>query len=572
MSNTSSSKNTFLSEYATGNECERSDKFGDLEKLLRTIDIYCNLNCTCDPYRPMFERSRITICGLISEKDAQMPSSKKYEDIVLNLKVENLTMAKDMSLLAIKLEEMMSDKKVLETNIAGISHKLYAKVESESKLSKELELSKDELQNMRYALDMRIEDKSQLVRELDEKNQIIKDDVKIKDELEKQLVTIEIKLHESETLKNVCNAKLDELSITNKKFQSELEQSKADNIEKMNTIDSLQKEVDELKTVIKASEIQRKYYEEEMDKLKECCSTVERKSNEAVNELNKIIETLRDELKFAKLELNDALEHLRERDEEKESMLNQKRSLEENVENLMNELQECKALNDRLTKTNFINEQEKNSLKDEINKLTCKLHEVTTENDELNNTIVQYIKDMEVKQSTITILETINFELKNKLQLLEQNNCDLVANIDELNASLVQAKKLEISARKELIQCNQNLKIATDEIENFDLEIKGLNKKLTETCEMLTFTKKKLNDADLKVIEETRRNYQINEAYCRLINECCCGAQTRQTTECDKPEKKPVCLKCSGCQTDITGKQMLNKDLEFNDTKREYDR
>lgn len=569
VSNPSSSKKKSSSECTTGSDCEHLND--DIEKLLSAIDIYCNSNCTCDPYRSMFERSKITICGLISENNTQTPSSKKYEDMALSLKVENLTMTKEMSILVMKLEELISDKEVLETKIVSISHELYAKIEAENNLSKELKSSKEELLNMKYALDMRIEEKSQIMRELDEKIQIIEENIKIKVELEKQLITNENKLRESETLKNVCYTKLDELTANYKKVESELEQIKADNIEKTNCIDNLQKKVLELKTVIKASDIQRKNYEEEIEKLKEGYSSVECKSDKAVNELNITIETVRRELKFTKLELNDALECLRKADEEKESITNQKRVLEHDIENLMEQLKEYESQNDQLKKTNLINELEQKSLQNEINRLTCQLHEVTTENDELKNKIVQYINDIEIHQTTIARLKTINCELEDKLQCLEQKNCELVANIDELNALLVQAKKLEICARKDLMQCSQKLKIANDENENFDLEIKGVNKKLNETCEVLKCTEQKLKDAEFKIFEETRLKEQINEAYCKLKNatECNCGGQIKQSTTCNEPERESVCLKCTECQTDITGKQMSNGDLKYNT---QYDR
>jgi len=572
VSNPSSSKEKSSSECTTGSDCEHIDD--DMEKLISAIDIYRNSNCACDPYRSMFEKSRITICGLMSEKITQTPSSKKYDDMALSLKVENLTMAKEMSILVMKLEELISDKEVLETKIIGISHELYAKIEIENNLSKELKSSKEELLNMKYALDMRIEEKSQIMRELDEKVQIIEESIKITEDLEKQLITNENKLRESETLKNVCYTKLDELTADNKKVESELEQIKADNIEKTNSIDNLQKEVLELKTVIKASDIQRKYHEEEIEKLKEGCSTVECKSGEAVNELNKIIETVRRELKFAKLELDDVLECLRKTNEEKESITNQKRALEHDIENLTEQLKEYKTQNDQLTKTNLINELEQKSLRDEINKLTCQLHEVTTENNELKNKKMQYINDINVHQSTIARLETINCELKDKLQCLEQKNCDLVANIDELNVSLVQANKLEICARKDLVQCNQSLKIANDEIENFDLEIKGVNKELNETREKLKCVEQKLKDAELKLFQETYLKEQINEAYCKLMNatECNCERQMKQSTKCYEPERESMCLKCTECQTDITAKQMSNEDLKYSNTQREYDR
>jgi len=522
-----------------GSDCEQNN-YDITENLLRALENYSKSNDTCDPYRPLIEKSRITICNLIEDNNAQTASLKKYEDMASRLKVKISTMTNEISLIVNALIELNNDKETLESKCDSMSHKLYAKIEEENKLSIELKSSKEEIVNMRYALNVRIEEKSQMVRELSAKNQIIEEKVQIKEELEKKLITVVNKLQETEMSKNVCSTKLADLEAQNEIITSKLEEIQKDNNEKNTCIDNLKKQILDMDTIIQASNINRKNYEEEIVRLKEECSTVECKSDDAVEKLNKIIETLHNELKTTKMELTVTLEGSLKKDEERESLIVMKRSLEQDKENLMYQLKDLESQNNSLMKTKLNGEIELNRLKNEINSFKEELTKVTAENYEQNK-IMQNVKNLEVQQCTIEKLQVTNRELEGKLQILERKNYDL--------------------------------KLANDQIENYDLEINAVNKKWIETCEVLKCTEQKLKDAELKINEETCRNAQINEEYCKLKNKCNCGGQMNQTVACGASEKEAkVCLKCTGCQTDITGKRMLNENLEYHNMLKENER
>lgn len=528
-----SSKKEPLTDCLGGSDCEQND-YDTTENLLRAMENYSKSKDTCDPYRPLIEKSRVTICNLINDKNAQTASLKKYEDMASRLKVKISTMTNEITLIVNALIELNNDKEALESKCDDMSHKLYAKIEEENKLSNELKSSKEEIVNMRYALDVRVEQKSQMVRELSTKTQIIEENVQIKEQLEKNLITVETKLQEAEMSKKVCSTKLAELEAQNELIASKLEDIQKDNNVKNTCIDNLEKQILDMGTVIQASNIKRKYYEEEIVKLKEECSTVKCKSDEADEKLNKMIETLQNELKTTKLELAVTLECSRTKDEDRESLIAVKRLLKQDKENLMNQLKDLECQNDSLMKKKLNNELELDRVKNEINSLKNQLTKVTVENDE------QQTK-MKVQQCSIEKLQGTNRELEGKLQILEQQNYDL--------------------------------KLANDKIENFDLEIKVVNKKLIEKCELLKCTEQKLKDAELKINEETCRNAQINEEYCKLKNKCNCGGQMSQTVACVASEKEAeVCLKCTECQTDITGKRMSNENLEYNNMLRDYKR
>lgn len=559
-----------LSAMQSSSECTDSRDFdqrnNDVENLLCDIKNYIESSNTSDSYRSVFEKSTNTICALISEKNAQAAMMKTYEDMASSLKEKNSTMGNEITIIVNTLSVINNDKNALETKFDNVSRKLLAKTEEEKTLSTELSSSKEELINLKYALRMRIEEKSQIAKELDEKNQTIEENVRIKEQLEQKLVDIENNLRDTEMLKNEYSLKLGEQDAQFKTVTSELEEVKIDNREKTACIDNLQKQIIDQETVIKSSGIQRKHYEEEILKLKEECSTVKHQSEETVNKLNEINETLHAELKTTKLELADALESMRKNNEDKENLMKHTNSLEQDIENLNLQLKDLKSQNDQLTKTSFTNELELYRLKDEINNSIGQLTETTVEIDLQKTKIIQNLKDLEVQKNIIRTLETSNCELRKKLEGSERKNCDLEAEIDKQSVKLVEARKVEISARKDLSECQQDLKLANDEIE-------GVTKNFNEKCKMIKCMEQKLNEAELKFNEVTRRCEQINEAHCKLFNKCDRRGTTTETTACDASDKiAAVCLKCVECQTDIMGKSMANDDSERSRILRDYDK
>lgn len=565
--------------------CEHSGNVDDdLKQLVRAIEHCVMSKDTCDPFRSLFEQSKYAICDLMHNLNAervtlkQCQNDRQYYSKMLNeaqdackcKDAEIFSMKTDLITLSSKLKEAIKDNEYLRRDYGKISQQLLSKTEAEHEWLNGTEGLREELVNMKYALNMRVEEKKQILKELEEKNRTIEEDVKLKKELENKLNMAEKKLQDSETLKNICNNECNELIAKNTKLEEELNNVNKDNAEKTNNVADLNRQIVDLKTVIKGFDAQRILYEEEITTLKEGTSAVECKSDEEIEKLNVVVETLQSKLANANSELAGLHGRIQEKDKDNECKANRIQSLEGDIENFAKQVKEYQVQNDLLTKTALIKELEANGLRDEIETLTSRIDEITRDNDEQKKQILRISEDMGDLRRKRAELETLNEELTNKWCSLEQTNLELVANIDKLNDSLVSANKKEIYVRKNLVECNEKLNIATKEIENFDLEIRGVNKKLNETNEKLTCVEQELRETTSKLAEETSLKDRINKEYSALMEERNCEIRMKDMAACDGVTQRKVI--CSEFQTEITGKQLSDQQSKYQDTLIENER
>lgn len=565
--------------------CEHScDVDDNLKQLVRAIEHCVMSKDTCDPFRSLFEQSKFAICDLIHNLSAervtlkQCQNDRQYCSKMLNevqdackcKDAEICSMKTDLITLSSKLKEAIKDNEYLRRDYGKISQQLSSKTEAEHEWLNGTEGLREELVNMKYALNMRVEEKKQNLKELEEKNRTIEEDVKLKKELENKLNIAEKKLQDSETLKNVCNNECNELSAKNAKLEEELNNANRDNAEKTNNVADLNRQIVDLKTVIKGFDAQRILYEEEITTLKEGTNAVECKSDEEIEKLTIVVETLQSKLTNANSELTGLHGRIQEKDKVNEFQINRIQSLERDIENFAKQVKEYQVQNDLLTKTALIKELEANGLRDEIETLTSRIDKITRDNDEQKKQILRISDDIGDLRRKRAELETLNEELTEKWCSLEQTNLELVANIDKLNDSLVSANKKEIYARKNLVESNEKLSIATKEIENFDLEIRGVNKKFNETSEKLACVEQELRETVSKLAEETSLKDRINKAYSALMEERNRETRMKQMTVGDGVTQQEAV--CSECQTEITGKQLYDERSKYQDTLTENER
>lgn len=577
------SENELTSESSIS--CEHScDVNNDLKQLVRALEHCVMSKDTCDPFRSLFEQSKFAICDLMHNLNVERATSKQYQndrqycskmlneaqDACKCKDAEMFAMKTDLITLSSKLKEAIRDNEYLRRDYGKISQQLSVKTEAEHEWLNGTEGLREELVNMKYALNMRVEEKKQILKELEEKNQTIEEDVKLQKALENKLNMTEKKLQDTETLKNICNNERNELSSKNAKLEEELNNVNRDNVEKTNNLTDLNRQIVDLKTVIKGFDAQRILYEKEITTLKEGTSAVECKSDEEIEKLTIVIEILQSKLANASSELAGLHGRIQEKDKDNERQINRIQSLEYDIEKFAKQAKEHQVQNDLLTKTALIKDLEVNGLKDEIETLTSRIDEITRDNDEQKKHILRISDDMGVLRKKRVELEALNSELTDKLRSLEQANLELVANVDELNNSLVSANKKEICARKNLVECNEKLNIATKEIENFDLEIRGVNKKLNETSEKLACVEQELRETISKLAEETSLKNRINKAYCALMEERNRETRMKQMTEGDEVAQREAV--CSESQTEITGKQLSDERSKYQDTLTENER
>lgn len=565
--------------------CEHScDVDDNLKQLVRAIEHCIMSKDTCDPFRSLFEQSKFAICDLMNNLNTERVTLKQCQnDRQYCLKILNeaqdackckdaeiFSMKTDLITLSSKLKEAIKDNEYLRRDYGKISQQLASKTEAEHEWLNGTEGLREELVNMKYALNMRVEEKKQILKELEEKNRTIEEDVKLKKELENKLNMAEKKLQDSETLKNICNNERNELSAKNAKLEEVLNSANRDNEEKTNTVADLNRQIVDLKTVIKGFDAQRILYETEITTLKEGTSAVECKSDEEIEKLTIVVETLQSQLANTNSELTGLHGRIEEKDKDNKCKINRIKSLEGDIENFAKQIKEYQVQNDLLTKTALIKDLEANGLRDEIETLTGRIDEIMKDNDEQKKHILRISEDIGDLHRKRAKLEALNRELTDKWRSLEQTNSELVANINKLNDSLVSTNKKEICVRKNLVECNEKLNIANKEIENFDLEICGINKKLNETNEKLACVEQELRETVSKLVDETNLKDKINKAYCSLMEEHSRETRMKQMTAGDGVTQREAV--CSECQTEITGKQLSDERSKYQDTLTENER
>lgn len=485
-----------------------------IQQLLGEIEEYCCLKEPSDPTNKLLEQSKITICSLAKEieihsfalkhnqKDLKCCTEKLNveQEISKNKDSELCRMKIDLSLLADQLTQIIKHNHFLSCNIDEVSEDLLNRIDAYNALLKKLEELKEELNNVKFCLDISIDENKCIKRELSEKIQIIEAGNIIKQELEFKLNNLENKLGKLEKLNNSCDKKCNDLIIQNIKIENDLKTEKNDNSKKAIYIDDLSNQIHNLETIIKSIEGHKMLYTEEISKLKNDKCTAELK----LKEFNNIITTQQNELLITRSELAYVKECLKNKND---CQIQKIQQLEHISKNFEKEVIFYKLQHDILTNKCLSSDKDLTESRTIIKSLEFKINTITRE----HNTILD--------------------ELSKQFDNLKIDNCKFLENINELNESIICVNKKENQARNDLATCNEKLSIANDEISNFNLEIKCINTKLENTTDKLTSIERELEETKLKLNSETCLKEKINEKYCSMKYECTCPQEKSQIAD-----------------------------------------
>jgi len=485
-----------------------------IQQLLREIEECCCSQEPSDPTNKLLEQLKSTICSLANEIEIHSLALKhnqenlkccneklKVQQEISKNKDSELCRTKiDLSLLVDQLTQIVKHNQCLSCNIDEVSKDLFTRIMAYNTLLKKSEELKEELNNVKFCLNVRIEENKSIKRELREKYQVIEAGIIIKQELEFKLSNLENKLGKLEYLNNCCNKKCNDLTIQNLKVENDLKNEKNYNSKKAIYIDELSKQIHDLETIIKSIEGHKMLYTEEISKLKNDKCTAELK----LKELNSIIITQKNELVITRSELAYAEECLKNKND---CQIQEIQRLEHDCKNFEKEVQFYKVQHDLLTNKYLLSDKDLTESRKITKSLEFKINEMMRE----HNIILD--------------------ELSKKCDNLKIENCTFLENINELNESIICANKRENHVRNDLATCNEKLSIANDEVSNCYLEIKCINTKLENATDKLTCIKRELEETKLKLNKETYLKEKINEKYCSIKYECTCPLEKCQTAD-----------------------------------------
>ncbi|XP_060856534.1 coiled-coil domain-containing protein 18-like [Metopolophium dirhodum] len=485
-----------------------------IQQLLRVIEECCCSQEPSDPTNKLLEQTKSTICSLAEEIEIHSLALKHNQEnlkccteklnveqeMYKNKDSELCRMKIDVSLLADQLTQIIKHYHYLSCNIDEVSKDLLTRIIAYNTLLKKSEELKEELNNVKFCLNIRIDENKCIKRELREKYQVIEAGIIIKQELEFKLSNLENKLEKLENLNNCWNKKCNDLIIQNIKVENDLKNEKNYNSKKAIYIDDLSKQIHDLKTIIKGIEDHKMLYTEEISKLKNQKCTAELK----LKELNSIIIIQKNELVITRSELAYAEECLKNKND---CQIQKIQQLEHDSKNFEKEVQFYKVQHDFLTNKCLLSDKDLTETREIIKSLEFKINKMMREHN--------------------TILDELSKECDN----LKIENCKFLENINELNESIIYANKKENHVRNDLATRNEKLLIANDEIKNCYLEMKCIKTKLENATDKLTCIERELEETKLKLNKETCLKEKINEKYCSIKYECTCPLEKCQTAD-----------------------------------------
>lgn len=424
-------------------------------------------------------------------KEPEMPDDKDSE---------LFRMKKDLSILSEKLNEISNHNNFLSCNLEKVTKDLLSKTMEYNELLKKSEELKEEFNNVKYCLNLRIDENKCIKREINEKNQIMEAGILIKQELEFKICNLKKKLKESEKLNNRGDNKCNDLVILNLKLENDLQKEKNDNCKKAIYIDDLSKKIYNLETIIKGIEGQKLLYTEEISKLKNDKCEAELK----LNKLNNMVKTQKNKLTITESELECTKESLKNKND---CQIQKIQQLEHNIENFKEKVQYYKDQHDILTNQCITNNKNLSESQKMIDMLETKINEI-------------------VREHKVTL-----DGLTHECDKLKSENCNFLEKINVLNETIICVNNEENQVRKDLAVCNEKLLIAYDEISHFDLEIKCMNIKLKITTDKLICTERELEEIKWKLNNETILKDKTNEKYCSLKYDYSCPQERYQTTD-----------------------------------------
>ncbi|XP_026819023.1 putative leucine-rich repeat-containing protein DDB_G0290503 [Rhopalosiphum maidis] len=512
------------------------------QQLLCEIEEFCSKE-PCNPNNKLLKQSRITICSLIEEMEIHSSALKynqeKFECCFKSLNEERkmsknkdselCRMKTDLSILADKLKEIIKHNNFLSCNIDKVSKDLLSKIIEYKELLKKSDELKEQLNNVEYCLNLRIDESKCIKKELSKKCQIIEAGIIIKQEMEFKLSNLEKKLEKSKKLNNICNNKCNDLILLNLNLENNLQNEKNYNCKKAIYIDDLCKKIYDLETIIKGIEDHKLLYTEEISKLK----TEKYEAELKLKEFNSMINTQKNKLAITISELAYTKESLKNKND---CQIQKIQQLEHNIKNYEKDIECYKVQHDILTNQCMMSNKDLSESQMIIKMLETKINEI----------------DREYKMTL--------HDLTQECDHLKSENCKFLEKINELNENIICVNKEENHVRKDLAACNEKLLIANDEISHFDLEIKCINTKLEITTEKLTCTERELEEIKLKLNNETHLKDKINEKYCSIMYDYSCPQEKCLNVDNNRLSN-PNLMSCKIARNANDGEQIIHLNL-----------
>ncbi|XP_050431144.1 uncharacterized protein LOC126839779 [Adelges cooleyi] len=395
-------------------------------------------------------------------------------------------MRNDLTNLADELKRVIANSSLMDSDLDRVTRELNAKNAAYEQLLKKTENLEDELVNMKYCLNMRVEENRTLTKQITEHNQTLDGYIKSKQQMELKLNEIQQKLTDNESRNKQLVTDHQALKARHAELENDLKREKAQSLEKTNEIADLDKKLVHLNNIINGLSSRIQLNEDEIVKLTNEKKAMEQKMVCNTSELESTIKNLKSEIASNKLELTRAKDDL---NAEKQSNIQHKQRIDEllgKMKELEKQLMSHKNENEVLKKKIALSELDLSESKSYAESLSRKLCDASNENDKCRRQSVLLSGDVECRQKTEEKLKKENEELKKKLKLLTGENCKNKCEIDELNELLKCAKKKEICVRKDLIKANDTAAQLGEIIKCMEVEMRCYKKELNAKSEKLT--------------------------------------------------------------------------------------
>lgn len=402
--------------------CECSDE----QLFLRELEDTCESVQMCDTTKRLLKKSKMKICELMNHVYSQNEFLKRYQcdieyylnkiknepdDVSKNEDLEIAILKTHFKAMANNAQTVMEENNILRDNFSKITQDLISKTLMYEELLEKSETLQDTIVNTQYSLDNRVAENKAVLKELDAKKQEIGNNITTIQALESKLSFVEHKLEDSETLKNICKNKNDDLVTRIGKLENDLKMEKIIYDQVSETARKLDRKISILNDVICDLKIQHILDADNITKLKKEKCAIEQKMNENISELNNMVTTLEKEVQTIKSDCCKAEEKIICKNQDIENLTEKLNQRLFDLENLEKKLQDFKTDNDKLTKKCVAKEVELMELNDEKTKLVCQIKELADENAKKTDSIISLNNSLNAKQ----IIDSKDNSLRQKL-------------------------------------------------------------------------------------------------------------------------------------------------------------
>ena len=477
---------------------------------------------------------------------------KLYEEEIDSMKIVNGELNNDVNKLKKKIEEIKEKNKNDIELLNGEKNRYEIKVY--------------ELQKTINYLKNSIKDKNSIIEDIkldtnktnNENINIIREKIKLEQK---------IKIIESNNQK--CEINLSLMNQRNKFLQSELNETKKENLILNNKIENYINQIDELKeeNFKKRENLTKNEYDKEAKEFEI------KLLNNRINELNCNI----DKLMKDKLENdNKYILLIKEKDNKISDTLNENINLKKDIDSLNNKINELITINKNLMQNNLI--KSNSSLKNLNNNMNNNKN-ILNNNNKFNNLLLSLQDSKMIRSNSKNIKRGFEDSVQDAFDFLKNN--EIVVNdnmnIDNINLNKnknnyelenkIQEMKLEIDRMKEEYAANENNYL--EEINEYKQKeeqfnkvkeeytgiVNGLQEKINNLSDIYEEQKNKINKENQEKIEKYKKDYKkIKEEKNNLIKLC-----SELKIQINRLENN-----LSMAQKIMEGPQSLDKDIDIN--------